>query len=911
MDVTDMLGWTVQSVGAYDENDILHDIPFNFDGQGINIFPTVVTGQQEFHITAVDDAGNVGVTIWTVELDRLLPAVTFNSPADNTYVYNPNPRITGVITKSPGGPFDPESFFVWVTDADDVFQGVGYTVNPGDGTFALDATDLPEGAYTIVAEYADIFGNVSEQATWHIKVDRTLGCAKLVTPLAGLSGFPTTTDQRGTLEVGFADTALDGNNGSGIDPMSVTAQIDGNAISLPIVSATGFTYEPNNDWTFGWHYMHIAMADNSGNLSDDDLCFYVTSNSDITPPQISIIGPPPQSCQRINNPIIELAIQDDGSGIDLGSIEVKLDSVSMPIIGGIVAENNNDGSVKKTTIVCWFDSAAWPEYAYLDEGEHGLSVTVFDNAGNQGLINDWPLKIDTTPPMLTFDLPGNSGTVFSTDSFISFTASDNISGVNPSTIKAKIDGRSASSTFDAGSITVHAQNLEQGAHTIVISLNDCAEDWQNPASLGNYNEQTFTFNVDRQTLVVSLFPDYGYLPVIWHAEAYLDGENVSSQCTFTWLTSLPQVTTSGNHCEIPASSDSGFWSISVSASIETDGGGDAESGTETASVQIPDDDGDDDPPRIGRRPIDYSTQPTVTITFLNAPGDTDKILATAAINLQAEIKPYPGKGHWHWRHDKDGTFTQRVPGPDNTSIDKVTWTSPDDPSTWQEDLLYAFYDTEDGMSYGANKKLLITKPDHCVTKPGAHVPMGGAKFNGNGGPFTIPPSKIDFYIYDQFDNLIKKSYYGTAPAQRYISYKEKADWVRGTQRAIQWSKDNIRNIKTEWEAITGGHFTDSYFYKKDFVPQTYLWHKINGHRLLIPELRGPLGNFLFDIRPDAWHVAISDKPTGGSTIHEKRVARYHTYLTVADIQLSATDEAGNPTGNDNANVECWFVLFND
>lgn len=140
-------------------------------------------------------------------------------------------------------------------------------------------------------------------------------------------------------------------------------------------------------------------------------------------------------------------------------------------------------------------------------GYYSVTLTAYDDAGNSATIsaadND-ALKlvvVETTPPTFTPTYPTNGATIISAQPNISWTVTDNDSGVNASSIGLKIDGTDYTGTItktaSSGAYAcVASPTLTDGSHTLTFVAED---------NDGNEGTSSITFKVDTTApqLVVS------------------------------------------------------------------------------------------------------------------------------------------------------------------------------------------------------------------------------------------------------------------------------------------------------------------------------------------------------------------------------------------------------------------------
>jgi subtilisin family serine protease len=99
----------------------------------------------------------------------------------------------------------------------------------------------------------------------------------------------------------------------------------------------------------------------------------------------------------------------------------------------------------------------------------GIYDVVFDTPAKSraGSFNFRYWEGDVTPPSLR--------TVGVRGGFLEFAATDSGSGVDPSSIQAKVDGRDQSATFSSGRIRIPLANVAPGRHSLILSVSDYQE----------------------------------------------------------------------------------------------------------------------------------------------------------------------------------------------------------------------------------------------------------------------------------------------------------------------------------------------------------------------------------------------------------------------------------------------------
>ncbi|MEM2744206.1 MAG: PQQ-binding-like beta-propeller repeat protein [Nitrososphaerota archaeon] len=112
----------------------------------------------------------------------------------------------------------------------------------------------------------------------------------------------------------------------------------------------------------------IIAIDNVGNYITSDEYSYVVLKAlkDNIPPTISSMTPPPNSIISERKPKISAKFADEGSGIDVSSIIIKLDGNDVTSLSSINEE-----------------SFTYIPIEELSEGSHNVVITIKDKAGNQ------------------------------------------------------------------------------------------------------------------------------------------------------------------------------------------------------------------------------------------------------------------------------------------------------------------------------------------------------------------------------------------------------------------------------------------------------------------------------------------------------------------------------------------------
>lgn len=214
----------------------------------------------------------------------------------------------------------------------------------------------------------------------------------------------------------------------------------------------------------------VTATDDAGNVTVKDRSDTVLGSSlqlrvlEKDKPTISIITPSSGARATSATPKIEFKVRDAGSGINISSLDLKID-------GGTKITNVSPG-MTCTSVSGGYDCVYIPPTA-LGEGAHTITISVQDNDSNTSDLLSSGFTVDTVPPALNITSP-SVGLVTNKPSLaVSGTTNDATS--SPTRINIKLNNA------DQGSVTV-AENgafsktitLEEGVNTIEIVAIDSA-----------------------------------------------------------------------------------------------------------------------------------------------------------------------------------------------------------------------------------------------------------------------------------------------------------------------------------------------------------------------------------------------------------------------------------------------------
>ncbi|HCL5978037.1 TPA: Ig-like domain repeat protein, partial [Klebsiella oxytoca] len=369
---------------------------------------------------------------------------------------------------------------ITIYDGDTV---LGSVVVDQDGNWSFTLPELSEGPHSLSATVTDKAGNVSERSpAFELTIDTTAPSAsapEVTDDVAGHTGPLTSGDLTndatptlsGTAEAGATVTIYDGDTVLG----TVVAGEDGR-------------------WTFtpdaldeGSHSLSTTVTDKAGNVSERSPAFELTVDTVVTP-------------------VSDLQVTDDVAGHTGPLASGDLTNDATPALSGTAEAGATvtiyDGDTVLGTVVAGEDGRWTFTPDTLNEGDHSLSTTVTDKAGNVSERSPaFELTIDITAPSasapeVTDDVAGHTGPLTSGD--LTNDATPTLSGTAEAGATVTIyDGDTVLGTVVAGedgrwSYTPDA--LDEGSHSLSTTVTDKA---------GNVSERSPAFELTIDTTAPS------------------------------------------------------------------------------------------------------------------------------------------------------------------------------------------------------------------------------------------------------------------------------------------------------------------------------------------------------------------------------------------------------------------------
>lgn len=254
---------------------------------------------------------------------------------------------------------------------------------------------------------------------------------------------------------------------------SVTATINGQQYTLNYNSSTGAyeasvtaptktSFNVNNGHYYPVTIKATDIAGNVETIDDSDAVFGESLKlrvKESAKPTITFITPTNGAGLTNNKPTFKLKVLDEGSGIDLSTFTLKVDSTTI-----------NIANCTKTTITNGYE-ITYTSTTALTDGSHTITANVSDNDGNAASAASITVKVDTAPPTLSITTPNdNSYTNIANCSVIGVTNDALSSPVMVSITLNGVDVGAVSVGSD-GSFT-KAITLAEGQNTIVTTATD-------------------------------------------------------------------------------------------------------------------------------------------------------------------------------------------------------------------------------------------------------------------------------------------------------------------------------------------------------------------------------------------------------------------------------------------------------
>ncbi|EAB5584298.1 Ig-like domain repeat protein [Salmonella enterica subsp. enterica] len=430
----------------------------NADGQWIFDSPnTLVDGTYTLRVEATDEAGNIANEDLVFNIDTNIQVPTIALDAGQDTGANTADNITNISRPTfTIGNVDPDVIKVVVTidghDYNATKVGAGWQFTPGNA--------IPDGSYNITVTVEDKAGNTATSKPLPVVIDTTAEIESV------------------TLVTDSGDSDVDNITKVDKPQFSIVTADDITHVRVKIDNAANWielTKGGDGRWIFnvgsalpdGQHTLLVDVTDIAGNVAQETLQFTI----DTTLREPTIVLDPTHdtgddtndNLTRINKPVFIIGNVDN----DVSHIVVHLDGRDYTI-------ENKGGNLTFT-----------PDQP-LSDGQHTISVTVTDIAGNTKTSAELQIEIDTQVQIDSVTLTTDSGvndhdnvTNATRPSFEIATPDDvtsvlvSFDGVNWTPISKNAAGQwefTAGSALPDGHYTLHVQATDRAGNTANSTL---------------------------------------------------------------------------------------------------------------------------------------------------------------------------------------------------------------------------------------------------------------------------------------------------------------------------------------------------------------------------------------------------------------------------------------------------------
>ncbi len=430
----------------------------NADGQWIFDSPnTLVDGTYTLRVEATDEAGNIANKDLVFNIDTNIQVPTIALDAGQDTGANTADNITNISRPTfTIGNVDPDVIKVVVTidghDYNATKVGAGWQFTPGNA--------IPDGSYNITVTVEDKAGNTATSKPLPVVIDTTAEIESV------------------TLVTDSGDSDVDNITKVDKPQFSIVTADDITHVRVKIDNAANWielTKGGDGRWIFnvgsalpdGKHTLLVDVTDIAGNVAQETLQFTI----DTTLREPTIVLDPTHdtgddtndNLTRINKPVFIIGNVDN----DVSHIVVHIDGRDYTI-------ENTGGNLTFT-----------PDQP-LSDGQHTISVTVTDIAGNTKTSAELKIEIDTQVQIDSVTLTTDSGvndhdnvTNATRPSFEIATPDDvtsvlvSFDGVNWTPISKNAAGQwefTAGSALPDGHYTLHVQATDRAGNTANSTL---------------------------------------------------------------------------------------------------------------------------------------------------------------------------------------------------------------------------------------------------------------------------------------------------------------------------------------------------------------------------------------------------------------------------------------------------------
>ena len=410
---------------------------------GFSLTPAGLTeGPQGIEVYVKDAAGNAAsaVSHFTVDVDVTLPEIVGVQPSEGAVLRDATPLLSAGFLDADSG-VDASTIRI-ALDGQDITAATGANAA---GFSYIASPALSDGAHSLEIAVADLSGNVAQVAR-RFRTDVSAPGITIAMPAEGSLMAAATPEISGT----WGDAA------TGTDVGSARVFVDEAGIGLTgaVVNEAGFQVPVTAAMSDGAHTVKVEVKDTAGNLRSVTTGF----TTDITPPVFSQLSPANGSVLTANLVTVSLSYSDATSGIDPAGVKIALD----------------DGDVTPQAVVSE-TSLQYTTTEPLSDGGHQVAIRVVDVADNGvDVALSFQILSDLLPPEIGSLAPVNGAYVNTATPALSGSFSDNLSGVNVSSVVLTLDGAdiTASGVVSETGFSVVPSGLSDGEHRLTVAVRD-------------------------------------------------------------------------------------------------------------------------------------------------------------------------------------------------------------------------------------------------------------------------------------------------------------------------------------------------------------------------------------------------------------------------------------------------------
>ncbi|MEI6512906.1 MAG: Ig-like domain-containing protein [bacterium] len=421
----------------------------------------VSQGTHTLSLIVRDTLGSESRIVRTVKIDRTVPTVTINTPANNGFVKASNVSVTATVNDA-----NPNT---WEAKVDGGTTGLSVSTGSG-GSISINwnAASFSNGKHTISISATDKAGNVGSASTVDVTVDSILPTVTLTTPVnnAQISNSPLAIT--GTV----SDTNLQGWNltidggSTGFTPSFFTVSDSSTTVAVSATLDPSLLSE-------GAHTLALIGSDKSGNTLQKSVVLL----KDATSPVVTLTNPDENKTdvKFFGTQTITASIQDTSDVtwiVKIGEVQLGSGTTKSISVNWNTAQKNLDSSSK------------------YPDGTHTVTIIATDTAGNSSTTKSKQVTVNNTPPVLEVTTPTDKSYVKGVVQ-ISGTVNDALA-----TWVVRVDGQQ----IDSGTGSIidtawDATNTSSGLHSVVVTATN---------EVGNSATKTISVRVDNDKPTVKV-----------------------------------------------------------------------------------------------------------------------------------------------------------------------------------------------------------------------------------------------------------------------------------------------------------------------------------------------------------------------------------------------------------------------